>query len=262
MASPDIQRLRDEERELERRLKDANEKRKDEIKARLQQVRGRIQTLQGGVKQSQGGEGGASPEQKAREKAREEAQKTKDRSLKDASQQFINLVISMDLNPNDYRDEIEKAAKNGWGTDTFLKRAGLEDEFLGAKETEQFLTGILSDYEQAYGKPADAELIKQLQRLSKDQLAVYNQQLQGILEQKDQRAQTKGTYLAQLTARYMEMWGVPPPPNYIEDIAKQGKNIYEFESMERNKPEFENSPLFHREYQDVGSGLLSRLGLV
>ena len=204
---------------------------------------------------------GATPEQKAREKAREQAQKQKARSLKDAKQTYINIIIGLGLNPGEYKKIIEQAAKAGWGTETFLKRAKLETAAISAGEEEGFLAGILSDYEDAYGIPAEESLIGQLQNMSAEQLATYKKQLDKILEQKATQTQGKNAYLSELTGVYFKMWGKMPPPGYVE--GKMGLNIYEFEEQERQKPEFELfSPIFQQEYENYAGDLLTQLGAI
>lgn len=205
-------------------------------------------------------EGAPTPEQKAREKEREQRQEDKEKSLKDRQQSYINLLVRYGLDPRDYRKVIEQAAKNGWGQDTFLKRAGLESVVAGVTEKEQFLQGIYSDYTAAYGTPPSADLIKQLEGMAPEALSKYNNDLQKIIEGKVKEKQSKDEHLQNLTGKYYQLWGFLPPPDYLS--SKTNLNIYEFEKQERAKPEFKNSPVWTQEHDEYGDSVLSAFQLV
>lgn len=197
--------------------------------------------------------GGPTPEQRAKEKAREDAQKSKERSLKDKAQSYINIIVGLGLDPRDYRKVIEQAAKQGWGADTFRKRAGLEAAEVGVGEESQFLQGILADYAAVYGKPADQGLIASLQKMSLEQLGAYNSELQKRMEQKGKQDQAKSEYQNQLAATYFDVWGLNPPPGYVEKAAADGINVYEFEAQEKYKPAWMKSQRYKNGTADLAS---------
>lgn len=67
-------------------------------------------------------------------------------------------------------------------------------------------------------------------------------------------------YLSMLESVYLRVWGVPPPPGYLEAVAQQGINVYEFELMERQKPAYKLTPQYQLERLNVMFDLARRLG--
>jgi hypothetical protein len=70
----------------------------------------------------------------------------------------------------------------------------------------------------------------------------------------------KSQYKQGLIGIYMNNWGEPPPPGYIEKIMASGMNTYEFNSHERAKPAFRNSPKYQMERLSVEAQIASTLG--
>lgn len=60
-------------------------------------------------------------------------------------------------------------------------------------------------------------------------------------------ASGKGQYMQGLVQTYLSLWGLAPPPGYVERIAASGMNIFEFEAHERAKPAFDRSMRYQEE---------------
>lgn len=67
-------------------------------------------------------------------------------------------------------------------------------------------------------------------------------------------------YKQQLAQVYLRLWGIAPPPGYIDRAAKAHMNFYEFEAHERAKPAFKNSQTYHEERISVEGSIAQRLG--
>lgn len=67
-------------------------------------------------------------------------------------------------------------------------------------------------------------------------------------------------YVEGLESVYKALWGISPPPGYIDRIAASHMNIFEFEAHERAKPAFHLSPRYQEDQAGVMADLRSPLG--
>lgn len=67
-------------------------------------------------------------------------------------------------------------------------------------------------------------------------------------------------YKQYLVAKYIQLWGVDPPPGYIDRAAAAHMNIFEFEAHERAKPAFKSSQTYQEERINAEFSLAQQLG--
>lgn len=73
-------------------------------------------------------------------------------------------------------------------------------------------------------------------------------------------AGAKGQYVQSLIQTYMSLWGINPPPGYVEKIAASQMNVFEFEAHERAKPAFSRSIRYQEERVQTELELARRFG--
>lgn len=66
--------------------------------------------------------------------------------------------------------------------------------------------------------------------------------------------------ISQATSLYTQLWGQPPPSNYVDKLIHGGMNIWEFEDNERHKPAFRKTKTF-RDEGATWADMLHNLGV-
>lgn len=97
--------------------------------------------------------------------------------------------------------------------------------------------------------------------ITAEDLGITKGELQALLDQYKDEGGKIDPVKARYAVKYFELWGVPPPPGYIEDIIASGMNIYEFEDYERSKPSFRRTETYQNEYADAAAAVARLLGL-
>lgn len=97
--------------------------------------------------------------------------------------------------------------------------------------------------------------------LTAEDLAISQEDLAKVLSQYADETGKVDPVVARYAVRYFELWGVAPPPGYIEKIIKSGMNIYEFEDFERSKPAFRRTETYQNEYAQAAEAVARLLGL-
>jgi hypothetical protein len=97
--------------------------------------------------------------------------------------------------------------------------------------------------------------------ISAEDLAISEDELTEVLRQYQDESGKVDPVLARYAVKYFELWGVPPPPGYIENIISQGMNIYEFEDFERSKPSFRRTETYQDEFAQAAAAVARLLGL-
>ena len=69
---------------------------------------------------------------------------------------------------------------------------------------------------------------------------------------------TTDPHISQLSSAYYTLWGLMPPPGYVEKNASL--NVYEFIEQERQKPAFMQSKTAEQEFAGFASQLARLLG--
>lgn len=126
------------------------------------------------------------------------------------------------------------------------------------------------------GKPGDAE-IPRYPGMDKDPLGLPAKLRKELNQAKDQqqnypyapfgwleptRRQGEEQYLQSAADMYFQMWGTPPPPNYLEGQISKGLNFYEMFDEERKKPAFRHTKFYRDQYGQQASTVASVLGMV
>jgi hypothetical protein len=75
------------------------------------------------------------------------------------------------------------------------------------------------------------------------------------------RRQGEELYLQQASSLYFQMWGTPPPPQYLESKIKDGQNLYELFDAERAKPAFRHTKFYRDQYSGMAAQVASALGM-
>jgi hypothetical protein len=75
-------------------------------------------------------------------------------------------------------------------------------------------------------------------------------------EEDDLRAQMISSFVT----AYFELWGVTPPPGYVERFIDDGYNIYEFVAYERGKADFRHAQTYRGKYAGFAQQLARLFG--
>lgn len=67
-------------------------------------------------------------------------------------------------------------------------------------------------------------------------------------------------YIQALISTYLSIWGMKPPPGYIERIARSGMNTFELQSHEASKPGYRLSPHYLEQQVQTRHFLAQQLG--